>query len=270
MSPSYEPVTDPARLLASFGVTLPGAEQAAPPWAEAGLVATFIVRAGAAPAQARLGLHGLLPHFASDIGMARQGSHCRVETMKSQPTFRESWWSGRRCVVPVQWIAAWRYESGCPELCHIQQADDEPLRLAGLWNDWPGPGGEPVPTFTLLTVNAEGHEVFGRMNAPDHEKRMPAMLPASLQDLWLLGSLKDAERLLARYPAPQLQVTSTAPPLKARREPSSWALSLDMFAPEWHALAAAPQPPRRRPARPPRAVPPPAPDRPAPTTGDLF
>ena len=267
MSPTYEPVTDPARLLASFGVTWPDAH-AAPPWAQAGMVAPFIVRAGAAPALARLGLHGLLPHFASDIGMSRQSGHCRVETMKSQPTFRESWWAGRRCVVPVQCIAEWRYESGRPELCHIQQADDEPLRLAGLWNDWPGPGGDTVPTFTLLTVNADGHEVFGRMNAPDHEKRMPAILPASLQDLWLLGSLKDAERLLARYPAPQLQVTSTAPLFKAPPEPSSWAVSVDMFATEWHVLAA--EPPRRRPARPPRALPPPAPERPAPTTGDLF
>jgi putative SOS response-associated peptidase YedK len=271
MCSNYEPVTDNHRLLARFGVTLPEGVDPTP-CASAGVMAPVIVRAEPRPAEAlgeaRFGLMGLLPHFATDISFARHSYNCRSETMKSKPAFRESWWAGRRCVIPVQRLSEWSYETGRPEMWHIQQADESPLGLAGLWSEWTSPAGETLLSFSMLTLNADGHAVFGRMNAPDHEKRMPVILPAEAQGLWLYGSLKDAERLVQRYPAELLQAMPRDPAAKAPREPKSWAAVPDMFAPEWHAVAAAA--PRRKPVRSPRAVRPAPPEQPGPATGELF
>lgn len=121
-----------------------------------------------------------------------------------------------------------------------------------------------------MTINADGHEVFGRMNAPDHEKRKPVILPISAQELCPYGSLKDAEQLLVRYPAELLQATPRESAPAARREPKTWQAVPDMLAPEWHAAEV--EAPQRRAGRTAKTSPPShrPPEHPGPTTGDLF
>jgi putative SOS response-associated peptidase YedK len=272
MSPQYEFITDPSRLLASCGVALTaGAECSAGALDDEAV--PVLLRTESTPpgtlGELRPGRLGLLPRFATDTGLARHTVHCRTETMKSEPAFRESWWAGRRTVVAVARIAAWRYDAGRPELWDIQRADADPLLLAGLWNEWTGPGGEAVLSFSLLTLAATGHAVFGPLGAPDREPRMPVILPTAALLPWLAGSLKDAQRLLQRHPAEALQAAPPEqPPVAAWREPKSWAAVPDMFAHEWHAMAAEPPRPRRPQA--PRTLRPQAPEPAGPTTADLF
>ena len=261
MHPTYEPLTDTGELLAHFGVC----PLEAPPAAGG---APCILRAEGAPqAEARFGLQGLLPNFATDTGVARHTVNCPVETMKSAPAFRESWWAGRRCIIPVKWVAAWRYTSGRPELWHIQGGDAAPLALAGLWNAWTSPAGQTVLSFTSLTLAAQGHEMFGGMGSADHA-RMPAILPPGTQQAWLGGSLRDAERLLQPCPTQHLLAVAQALPAQAWREPRSWAAVPDMFALEWHALAMTQ--PRQRPTRSPRMLATAGTDMTGPVTADLF
>ena len=262
MHPTYEALTDPDELSAGFGVCAP-AGSLAEGWAPC------ILRPdGAAAPEARFGLQGLLPNFAPDTHFARHTANCPVETMKSTPAFRESWWAGRRCVIPVRRIAVWRYGTGRPERWQVEGADTTALALAGLWNVWKGPAGETVMSFTTLTLAARGHEVFAGPGTCDHDARMPAVLPPGTLPLWLGGSLQDAERLLQPCPARHLRAEAQAPPGPAWREPSSWAAVPDMFALEWHAQALAQ--PRRRTARSPRPSAVPGADAHGPTTADLF
>jgi putative SOS response-associated peptidase YedK len=271
MCPNYEPVTDNDRLLASFGVTLRDDDALAVPQGTPAM-APFIVRAEPMPADAlgvaKWGLHGLLPPFAADLSFSKQSGICRSEGMKSTPTFRQSWWAGHRCIVPASIWLEWCYESGRPERWGIQRTDGEPMALAGLWNEWTSPAGQRLPSFTLLTLGALGHPVFGRMNAPAAEQRMPVILPESARQRWLYGSLQDAERLLLRYPADQLLAVAQEPATPSRREPRSWTATPDMFAFEWHMTAA--DLPTKRAAREPRALPARQPEAHGPTTRSLF
>lgn len=269
MCSNYQPLTDPDLLLAHFGTTLPdGPRSPDGPGTWAPFIAGGEARVDGA--QARLGMLGLLPHFAADAGLARHTQHCAVETMKSKPAFRESWWAGRRCLIPAQSLRAWCYEAGWPEPWQIRAVDGQPLALAGLWSDWTGPRGERLPSFCLLTLAAEGHGVFGRLGAPDQPRRMPVLLPAGVQQLWLHGSLKDAERQLQRYPAAQLQAEPGEPlggPAGGRM-PRGEAAMPDLFAPEWHELVIGPPrplPPRARRVLTPRPL-----ERAGPVTGELF
>lgn len=267
MVPTYETVTDPDLLLAHFGVRLP--EGATPPdLAGAGPWSACIMRSEPAAAlEVRLGLLGLLPHFATDVACGRQTTVCPVETMKSAPAFRESWWAGRRCVVPLRAMTAWSVTTGRPERWCVQGAGGLPLAVAGLWNTWADAAGEAVLSFTLLTLPATGHALFSRMVMPGHEPRLPAVLPAGAQALWLQGSLKEAERLLRPSPAEAFQAELQSPGVAVgQRAPDSWAAMPDMFALEWHAEAAS----LARPARTRRRRPASATDTPGPTTADLF
>lgn len=262
MHPTYEALTDPDELLAGFGVCAPAGSPAE------GWAPCILRPDGAAAPEARFGLQGLLPNFAPGTHFARHTANCPVETMKSTPAFRESWWAGRRCVIPVRWIAVWRYAAGRPERWHVEGADATALALAGLWNAWQGPTGETVMSFTTLTLAARGHEVFDGQGTRDDDARMPAVLLPDTQPLWLGGSLQDAERLLRPCPPRHLRATAQAPSDQAWREPSSWAAVPDMFALEWHAQALAQ--PRRRAARGPRSLAVPGTHMPGPTTAELF
>lgn len=273
MCSNYQPVTDAARLLASFGVTLPeGADPA--PHSSAGVLSPFIVRARPKSpdslGEVKLGLFGLLPDFAKDMDVARHTYNCRTETMKVKPAFKDSWWRGRRCVIPVKRISEWCYETanGQPQKWGIDRLDDEPMGLAGLWSPWVGPSGERVLSFCMLTIHADGHEVFGRMNHPDHEKRMPVILPIRVQEPWLYGSVNDAQRFLVRFPADQLRAAPLGGAARPMKEPSSWNAVSDMFADEWRETAA--ELPRKKAAKARPALPPAPPELPGPTTGDLF
>lgn len=273
MCSNYEPVTDNDRLLAAFGVTLPDDADPAP-HSSAGILSPFIVRARPKSpdslGDAKFGIFGLLPDFATSIEFSKHTYNCRTETMKDKPAFKDSWWRGRRCVVPVKRISEWYYltESGRPQMWGIERADDEPMGLAGLWSPWVSPSGERILSFCMLTINADGHEVFGRMNHPDHEKRMPVILPIRAQERWLYGSMSDAERLLVRYPADQLRAAPLKSTARPPKEPSSWDAAPDMFEDEWRATAA--ELPRKKPLRARTAPSPRPPEQPGPTTGDLF
>jgi putative SOS response-associated peptidase YedK len=266
----YEPVTDNAQWLARFGMALP---ESAPP-ATAGPAAAWpvILHADTAPEGAlgdvRLGQLGLLPPVAGTADLAQHTMHCPVEAMKSQAKVRESWWAGRRCIVPVAHVSAWSYATGRPQRWQVQHADGAPLALAGLWNEWTGPAGEAMLCFSVLTRAADEHAVFRHLTLPGQPPRMPVMLAAPALPLWLDGGLKDAERLLQRAATEPLNAAPEARATALPREPASWSVLPDMFAHEWHAMAVEAPPPRT--PRGPRALRIPASEPVGPTTAELF
>lgn len=271
MCTNDEPVTDNVQLLAAFGLTLPGGIDPAPS-ASAGAMAPFIVcsepKSPDVLGSVAFGLQGLLPNFATSVDDARNAYQCSAELMKSQRTFRESWWAGRRCILPVKTVSEWCYETWPAERYAIGLADGEPMGLAGLWNEWTSPEGEKLMSFCMLTLPADGHAVFQRMNSPDHDKRMPVILPRSKQRLWLYGSMHDAERLLVRFPAEDLQAVRVERSERPLKVPLGWAEMPDMFEDEWRVMAT--ERPRKKSSRSRSALPPKPLELSGPTTGDLF
>jgi putative SOS response-associated peptidase YedK len=89
------------------------------------------------------------------------------------------------------------------------------MGLAGLWGRWRAPDARQWLSFTMLTVNADGHAVFGRMHRPGEEKRMVAILDEAEFDRWLDADPAQARSMLAPYPADRL-VAEPAPRPPAR------------------------------------------------------
>jgi putative SOS response-associated peptidase YedK len=261
----YEPLTDADRLLAAFGVA---------PLADDGAVAApsaFIVPAEVPDAGTlgvlRPGCFGLLPPALRGGADALRVRECRVETMKSNPVCRESWWAARRCVVPVARLTTWCHDTRSPQAWGIQRADGDPMGLAGLWSETVDASGSPVAAFCVLTLSAAGHPVFARLAPPmSQDPRMPVILGGAAQRQWLQGTWADAERVLLRLPAELL----SAGPLEAsdpaaQRTPPGVGMA-DLFEGEgW-----LPVPARQRREAPRRVTRPRAVMPAGPVTGDLF
>jgi putative SOS response-associated peptidase YedK len=211
MCANYQPVTAQDRLFAHFGAQRPRDE--VPPEVYPGGFAPFVVRArerAELARDARLGLFGLVPHWAKDLAFGRRTYNARSETVHDKPSFRDAWRQGRRCIVPVEAVYEPNWETGRAVRWRIARRDGAPMGIAGLWGWWRGPDGREWLSFTMLTVNADGHAVFGRMHRPGEEKRMVAILDEADHDRWLDGDGATARALLAPYPAERL-VAEPAP-----------------------------------------------------------
>ena len=87
----------------------------------------------------------------------------------------------------------------------IARSDAQPFAAAGLWEHWVDPGsGEISTSFTLLTVNADGHPLMGRMHRPGDEKRMPVIIAPDQYQPWLHATPDEAHRMMRATPASEL------------------------------------------------------------------
>ena len=232
---NYKPVTLQDRLLANFGVARPEGEDP-PEFTLPGFMSPFIVRPQHKQdlmREGRIGQFGLLPEWAQDLAFGRKTYNCRTETMKEKPAFKAAWFAGRRCVIPAEWLYEFNHESGDPVRWCIKLAHGGPMGVAGLWGIWFDLGGNEILSFTMLTVNADGHGVFARMHPPHDEKRMPVILRPEDYDGWLNCPVEAAEQYIARFPAELLQTFPEPAPWKALPEPESWSAMPDMFEGEW-------------------------------------
>ena len=205
MCANYLPVTAADRLAQYFGVERP--TEALPPEVYPGGLAPFIVRARDRVELARdlrLGLFGLVPHWAKDLAFGRRTYNARSETVAEKPSFRDAWRQGRRCIVPVEAVFEPNWETGKAVRWKVTRKDGLPMGIAGLWGWWRAPDGREWLSFTMLTINADAHPIFNRLHRPGEEKRMVAILDETDYDAWLEAPLTRVKEFLKPYPADRL------------------------------------------------------------------
>ena len=147
---------------------------------------------------------GMLPHWA-DMKLARSTYNARSETVATKPSFRNAWRNLQFCVIPAASIYEPNYETGKAVRWMIAHADGRPLGLAGIWEARSGgPGDSPLFSFSMLTINADGHPLMQRFHKPDDEKRMVVVLEPDQYESWLHATLEEAPSFLQRYPSESL------------------------------------------------------------------
>lgn len=146
---------------------------------------------------------GLLPHWAKDEKLARNTYNARSETVTEKPSFRDAWRWGKHCIIPADAIYEPDWRSGKPVSTRIARADGAPMGIAGLWSTWKSPAGE-VHSFTMLTVNADDHDLMKNFHRPQDEKRMVVILPVGAYDDWLMAEPANSMDFMRQYPADRL------------------------------------------------------------------
>ncbi|MCB1571383.1 MAG: SOS response-associated peptidase family protein, partial [Xanthomonadales bacterium] len=77
-------------------------------------------------------------------------------------------------------------------------ATDAPvLMFGGLWERWSPKGGEPIETYSIVTMDAVGE--LARLH-----DRMPLMLPPELHRDWIEGDGEQATAIAQAAPLPSL------------------------------------------------------------------
>ena len=155
-----------------------------------------------------VGRWGLIPHFAQSPDIRYSTNNARGEELAQKPTYRTAWARGQRCIIPAVSFDEPNWETGRNVWWRFRRADGEPWGLAGLWNAWIDRAtGEIHESYTMLTINSDGHPLMGRMHKPDpalapdqQDKRSVIPIEHADVEQWLAGSAEDA-RVLMRVPA---------------------------------------------------------------------
>lgn len=159
-----------------------------------------VVRLDASGTREIAALHwGLVPAWAKDTGIAARTINARSETAHEKPAFAQAF-ARRRCLVLANGYYEWPLLDGHKTPVSNHLADGGVMAMAGLWERWEGPNGDPRPTaletFTILTCPPN------QIMAPLHD-RMPVVLTdPGAQAAWLDPDLPLSQARSLCRPAP--------------------------------------------------------------------
>lgn len=213
MCSNYDAVISPDRLRMYFGVNNPpgGLRRDIWPVYEAPFVRRHPhadVRDDAVPPrEAMMGLFGLVPHWAGEVSFGRRTYNARSETVAEKPSFRDAWRNAQHCIVPVDAIYEPDWRSGRSVPTRIERKDGKPMGVAGLWTSNRKATGSEVFSFTMLTVNADSHELFKHFHKPQDEKRMVVILQEHQYGDWLAADAHGSMSFMRQFPAHLLIAT---------------------------------------------------------------
>ena len=163
-----------------------------------------------------IGQWGLVPWFAKAAKLAYSTNNARFEEITSKASFKHSWQYGKRCIIPAVSFDEPNWESGKNVWWRFRRTDGEPWGLAGLWNTWTNKtSGEVVESYTMMTLNADAHQLMRRMHKPDpqfrpdgQDKRSVAPIEFENVDQWLFGTVDQAAALVR---LPQVEAIAAGP-----------------------------------------------------------
>ncbi|KAB8066283.1 SOS response-associated peptidase [Janthinobacterium violaceinigrum] len=202
-----------------FGVRSPQLDLPLEAWP--GYMAPILRGSHEAPGELEIApaMFGMVPHWA-DHKLARQTYNARTETVASKPSFRSAWKRKQFCIIPACNFFEPNYETSKPVRWRIERADGGPVAIAGIWEFRPA---DQLLSFSMLTINADGHPLMQRFHKPDDEKRMVMILDPDQYQGWLDGSLVFEEDVYRQYPADLLIAQPDPLPPRTRAKPAAKA-----------------------------------------------
>ena len=180
----------------------------------------------AAPTHIRLlspGQFGLVPHWvksASDAKLrASKLVNVKSDNASTGTPFRDAWLNNQRCIIPMMAFITEDYRNGPKgQPTRIARVDGLPMGVAGVWSRWKDPeDGTELLSFTIITINANAHQLMNRYQQPGSEKTMPAILNEGAYDAWLGARAAQAKEFLRPYPAQKLLANPVEK--KGRKDP---------------------------------------------------
>ena len=122
---------------------------------------------------------GLVPGWTREPSPKYRMINARAETLTEKPSYR-TLLRHKRCLVPADGFFEWYSLKGQSrkQPRYFFMRDHRPFAFAGLWDDWLGPDGSELFTFTIVTTEAN------ERLRPYHD-RMPVILTPETEQAWL-------------------------------------------------------------------------------------
>ena len=145
---------------------------------------------------------GLVPHWATDkkkFGLKTYNA--RSETVHEKPSYRNAWKERRFGLAIMESFYEPNWETGKAVRWRIKRSDRSPIAVASIWERIIDKDtGEIIFSFSMLTINADGHPIMKHFHKPDDEKRSIVVLNDSNYIPWLHANQVEAKTMLNLAP----------------------------------------------------------------------
>ena len=131
--------------------------------------------------QIKLMRWGLIPSWANNPSIGNKMINARSETVAEKPSFKNLFRS-RRCIIPADGYYEWQKVGKLKIPMRIVLKSRDIFGLAGLWDLWQNPNGDPLYTFTILTTEPVN-------SVQDIHNRMPIILQPDNEQFWLNSTI---------------------------------------------------------------------------------
>lgn len=207
MCTNFTPTKKNEWVKAHFGVDLPAQDY--PTEAFPSYPAPIIVQShNTGRIACGLARFGLIPAWAKDDKISRHTYNARSETVAEKPSYRQAWRNRQYGLVLLDNFFEPCYETDKAVRTEIRLESKEPFAIACLWDRWKQPEtGELVVSFSMLTVNADEHDVMKRFHKVGDKKRTPIIVPVSQYKCWLGASIEQAALMMNLTQMPVLQAS---------------------------------------------------------------
>jgi putative SOS response-associated peptidase YedK len=134
---------------------------------------------------------GLIPSWSKE---PKGIINARDETLEDKPSFSESFLQ-RRCLIPADGFYEWQRTGKTKQPYYFQLNDESVFSFAGIWDEWRKDG---VSIVTCAIITTKPNELLATIH-----DRMPVMLSAEAEDVWLRPEARPKElmSLLVPFPA---------------------------------------------------------------------
>ena len=126
---------------------------------------------------------GLVPSWSKGPDSRFSMINARAETVDSKPAYRNAF-KHRRCLIPSEGFYEWKAGAQGKTPYLIRRTDGAPFGMAGLWETWRDPDGEPLESCTMIVTDA--NDLVRNLH-----DRMPVILSREDYDAWLDPDTKD-------------------------------------------------------------------------------
>ncbi|MFC1535855.1 SOS response-associated peptidase [Candidatus Neomarinimicrobiota bacterium] len=120
---------------------------------------------------------GLISSWAKDQKFGARMINARIETLTEKPSYRNLV-SDNRCIVIADGYYEWKMVGDKKVPYYFKDPDNKLLPMAGLYDAWKHPDGYIIPSYTIITKEAQ-------KNIAEIHNRMPIILTQAHLDKWL-------------------------------------------------------------------------------------
>ena len=111
---------------------------------------------------------GLRPFWAKDKRFGTKTYNARSETVAEKPSYKNAWAKKQFGLALMDNFYEPNWETGKAVRWGIERADNQPIAVASIWERFiDKETGEIVFSFSMLTVNADGHPVMKHFHKPN-------------------------------------------------------------------------------------------------------
>lgn len=144
---------------------------------------------------------GLRPFWAKDKRFGTKTYNARSETVAEKPSYRQAWKERRFGLAIMDNFYEPNWETGKAVRWKIKRTDLKPIAVASIWEKFVDTEtGEIIFSFSMVTINADGHPVMKHFHKPEDEKRSIVVLNENDYARWLSANHNDARELLKLSP----------------------------------------------------------------------